>query len=139
MTEPEFPDEMDYAYGLPVNQEVGQLVPPAQAERRPLTVIENAQLDRLAFLQRKNLKVGLRLQPLEIMRAEEHSKDHIIKGVLAWNETSAWIAPPGGMKSALLASAAMHAALALPWFGKKNNGHRVGVVYFALERADLVR
>jgi hypothetical protein len=137
----EFPDDADFAYGT-VRQEVSQLAPPLQPEpkHKQLTVAENAQLDRLIFLQQKKIKLGLRLEALEnLFDTDEFSKDHIIKGVFAWDETSAWIAPPGGMKSALLASAAMHAALALPWFGKKNSGQRVGVVYFALERADLVR
>uniref|UniRef100_UPI00057711FA AAA family ATPase n=3 Tax=Nitrobacteraceae TaxID=41294 RepID=UPI00057711FA len=67
------------------------------------------------------------------------AKAHIIKGIFAWGETSAWIAPPGGLKSALLASAAISIALNQPWFGRRAPGNPVGVVYFALERADLVK
>ncbi|UPJ31332.1 AAA family ATPase [Bradyrhizobium sp. CW1] len=83
---------------------------------------------------------SLRLEPLEdIFLEDDCAKGHIIKGVFAWGETSAWIAPPGGMKSALLASAAMSVALNQPWFGRRAPGNPVGVVYFALERADLVK
>lgn len=64
-------------------------------------------------------------------------KNYLIKGILARGETSAWIAPPGGMKSALMAQAAMCVAKGDDWHGKKNKG-AAGVVYFALERADLV-
>jgi hypothetical protein len=66
------------------------------------------------------------------------AKRHLIKGVFARGETSAWIAPPGGMKSALMAQASVCVAGGLDWHGKKNKG-AAGVVYFALERADLVR
>jgi hypothetical protein len=66
------------------------------------------------------------------------AKRHLIKGVFARGETSAWIAPPGGMKSALMAEASVCVAGGLDWHGKKNKG-AAGVVYFALERVDLVR
>jgi hypothetical protein len=66
------------------------------------------------------------------------AKRHLIKGVFARGETSAWIAPPGGMKSALMAHAATCVASGADWFGKRNK-EPCGVVYFALERADLVR
>lgn len=65
------------------------------------------------------------------------ARDHLIKGILVRGETSAWIAPPGGLKSALLASAAIAVASGRDWHGRKNKG-AAGVVYFALERADLV-
>ena len=105
----------------------------------PLSVAENNRLDRLLILRAPHGKPALKIVPLEdVCCTEDWEKAHIIKGVLAWNETSAWIAPPGGMKSALLASAAIHVALGRDWFGKKNK-QAVGVVYFALERADLVK
>jgi RecA-family ATPase len=66
------------------------------------------------------------------------AKRHIIKGVFARGETSAWIAPPGGMKSALMASAAIAVASGTAWFGKRSK-EACAVVYFALERGDLVR
>jgi hypothetical protein len=67
------------------------------------------------------------------------AKPWIIKGVIARGETSAWIAPPGGMKSALMAELAMCVAEGNDWHGKKHKGSLWGTVYFALERADLVR
>jgi hypothetical protein len=66
------------------------------------------------------------------------AKRHIIKGIFARGETSAWIAPPGGMKSALMASAAIAVASGSDWFGKRNK-ETCAVIIFALERADLVQ
>lgn len=98
----------------------------------------NNRLDRLAIL-RGGGRGPLRITPLEdVFGSEDTEKAHFIKGVIAWNETSAWIAPPGGMKSALLASASISIALGKDWFGRKNKC-AAGVVYFALERADLVK
>jgi RecA-family ATPase len=65
------------------------------------------------------------------------AKRHLIKGIFARGESSAWIAPPKAMKSALLASAAVHVACGANWFGYRSK-EAAGVVYFALERADLV-
>ncbi|MCG2665888.1 AAA family ATPase [Bradyrhizobium sp. GCM10023182] len=106
--------------------------PPEQQER-------DERRDRLSSLKIPH-RAALRLEPLEsIFLEDDCAKAHIIKGIFAWGETSAWIAPPGGMKSALLASAAMSIALNQPWFGRRPPGNPVGVVYFALERADLVK
>lgn len=66
------------------------------------------------------------------------AKQWIFKGVMARGETSAWIAPPGGMKSALMAEASICAAAGIDWRGKRLK-ERGAVAYFALERADLVR
>ncbi|WP_225187593.1 AAA family ATPase [Bradyrhizobium sp. IC3195] len=68
----------------------------------------------------------------------EATKSHIIKGIFARDETSAWVGPPGSLKSALLADAAVAIASGSDWFGHRNK-HQTGVIYFALERADLVR
>ncbi|QOG17908.1 AAA family ATPase [Bradyrhizobium sp. SEMIA] len=103
------------------------------AEQKPKQLGRN---DRLNLL--RGSKGPLSITPLEDVISEEVEKAHFIKGIIAWNETSAWIAPPGGMKSALLASASINLALGRDWFGKKNKC-AVGVVYFALERADLVK
>ena len=65
-------------------------------------------------------------------------KPWLIKGVLARDETSSWIAPPGKGKSALLTDIAVHKGGGLDWRGFRTKG-QAGVVYFALERADLVR
>jgi hypothetical protein len=70
--------------------------------------------------------------------AETPPKPWLIKNVIARGETSSWIAPPGKGKSALLADIAVHAASAKDWRGHRTKG-RSGVVYFALERALLVK
>lgn len=65
-------------------------------------------------------------------------KRSIIKGVIARGETSAWIAPPGAGKSALLTEISVHCGAGLDW-----RGHRAkeacGVVILALERGDLFK
>jgi hypothetical protein len=65
-------------------------------------------------------------------------KRWILKGIIARGETSAWIAPPGAGKSALLTEISVHCAAQIDW-----RGHRAkeacGVVIFALERADLFK
>ena len=65
-------------------------------------------------------------------------KHWILKGIIARGETSAWIAPPGAGKSALLTEISVHCAAQIDW-----RGHRAkeacGVVIFALERADLFK
>jgi hypothetical protein len=65
-------------------------------------------------------------------------KHWILKGIVARGETSAWIAPPGAGKSALLAEISVHCAAGIDW-----RGHRAkeacGVVIFALERAGLFK
>ena len=72
------------------------------------------------------------------MEIDPPSKRHLIKGILAWGETSAWIGAPGSLKSALLASAAICVGAGLDWHGYRNKG-AAGVVYFAIERSDLVK
>lgn len=75
----------------------------------------------------------------ELLREQEdHRKMWTIKGIIAWGETSAWIGPPGSMKSALMADLAVHVAFNRDWHGKRAKG-ACSVMYFALERADLVR
>ncbi len=81
---------------------------------------------------------GFPFKTFDEMAIEATAKRWLIKGIFARGESSAWIAPPGGMKSALMAQASICVAAGLDW-----NGHRsketAGVVYFAFERADLVR
>jgi hypothetical protein len=72
------------------------------------------------------------------MEIDPPAKQWLIKNILARGETSAWIAPPGAMKSALLAQAAICVGAGLDWHGYRNKG-AAGVVYFAIERADLVK
>ncbi|NOJ43018.1 AAA family ATPase [Bradyrhizobium australiense] len=66
------------------------------------------------------------------------NKQWILKGIIARGETSAWIAPPGAGKSALLTEIAVHCAAHIDW-----RGHRAkvecGVVVLALERGDLFK
>jgi hypothetical protein len=69
---------------------------------------------------------------------ETARKQWILKGVIAKGETSSWIGPPGTGKSALLTDIAIHVASATDW-RKYRAKERCGVVYFALERADLVK
>lgn len=69
---------------------------------------------------------------------ETANKQWILKGVIAKGETSSWIAPPGKGKSALLIDIAIHAAIGSDWRGRRCK-ERCGVIYFALERADLVK
>jgi RecA-family ATPase len=49
-----------------------------------------------------------------------------------------WIAPPGRLKSALMADLAIHMASGADWRGYRSK-ETCGVVYFALERGDLVK
>jgi hypothetical protein len=65
-------------------------------------------------------------------------KRWLIKGVIALGETSSWIAPPGKGKSALHSDIAVHLAAGMDWRGYRTKG-QFGVVYFAFERADLVK
>ena len=74
----------------------------------------------------------------ELAALESVSKRNIIKGIFARGETSGWVAPPGAMKSALMASASIHVGAGLDWFGYRCK-ERAAVLYFAHERADLVK
>jgi AAA domain len=103
-----------------------------------LTPDENNILDiKTRQIDRRRSSAGYPFKTFDEMSGETAAKNWLIKGVLAKGETSAWIAPPGGMKSALLAQASICVAGGLDWQGKRNKG-AAGVVYFALERADLV-
>lgn len=66
------------------------------------------------------------------------AKTWLIKGVIAKSETSSWIGPPGAGKSALVADLAIHVASGRNWRGYRSKQH-CAVVYFALERGDLVK
>jgi hypothetical protein len=100
-------------------------------EENKILDIKTLQIDR-----RRN-SAGYPFKTFDEMSGETAAKNWLIKGILAKGETSAWIAPPGGLKSALLAQASISVAGGLDWQGKHNKG-AAGVVYFALERADLV-
>jgi len=81
-------------------------------------------------------------QPIKLTYFDECSatapKRWLIKGIVAFGETSSWIAPPGRGKSALHSDISVHLGANKDWRGHKTKG-RFGVVYFAFERADLVR
>ena len=99
---------------------------------------ENIMLDQIGL--RADLRVNSKAYPFKLcseMMAEQPAKPWLIKGIFALGETSAWIAAPGGMKSALLAEASVCVAGGIDWHGKRSK-ERAGVVYFALERSDLV-
>jgi hypothetical protein len=65
-------------------------------------------------------------------------KPWLIKNVIARGETSSWIAQPGKGKSSLLTDISVHLASGTDWRGYRTKD-RAGVIYFALERADLVK
>jgi hypothetical protein len=84
---------------------------------------------------------GLPFKTLADLAAEGTvQKQWLIKGIFARGETSAWVGPPGSMKSSLLCSAAIHASSPqiTDWFGYRCK-EKTASLYFALERADLVR
>src|SRR4051794_22190829 len=99
---------------------------------------ENNILDiQVQQRDRARTSKGFKFKLYDEMALEQPAKRWLIKGILARGETSAWIAPPGGMKSALLAQASICVAGGLDWLGKRSK-ESAGVVYFALERSDLV-
>jgi AAA domain len=101
---------------------------------REFAGLNNDALDRLAI--RKD--GGFKFELVENFCNQPIKKDWLIKGIIARGETSAWIAPPGAMKSALMAELATCVADQRDWHGHRATACH-GVLYFALERADLVR
>lgn len=97
---------------------------------------ENDAFERQA--DRREASAGYYFKTFDEMACEPTAKRWLIKGVFARGESSAWIAPPGGMKSALMAEASICVAAGLDWHGKRSK-ETAAVVYFAIERADLVR
>jgi AAA domain len=65
-------------------------------------------------------------------------KNWLLKGAIAKGETSMWIAPPKRLKSALMTDISIAVASGTDWRGYKSK-QKCGVVYFALERGDLVK
>jgi AAA domain len=101
--------------------------------------VDNRALDiKIVQIDRSRVLKGYRFATFDEIDIEAPAKDWLIKGILARGETSAWIAPPGAMKSALLAEAAICVGAGLNWHGYRNKG-AAGVVYFAIERSDLVK
>jgi hypothetical protein len=69
---------------------------------------------------------------------EAKPKPWLIKNVIARGECSSWIAPPGKGKSALLTDIFVHGAHGTDWRSYRTKA-KFGGIYFALERADLVK
>jgi RecA-family ATPase len=111
---------------------------PIHWSRRPETA-ENQALDiKIVQRDRASTASGYPFKTFDEMACEPTAKRWLVKGIFARGESSAWIAPPGGMKSALLAEASISVAGGFDWHGYRNK-EAAGVVYFAIERADLVR
>lgn len=150
MTEPEFPEE-HLAYDSAGNCLGAIDPPPPPNDEWPKESPQywkwmageigppNETLDvRIAQKERAETMPGYRLVTFDEMEIDPPAKQWLIKGIFARGETSAWIAPPGAMKSALMAEAAVCVGAGLDWHGYRNKG-AAGVVYFAIERADLVK
>jgi hypothetical protein len=108
-----------------------------KSEARPTNVNDNViSLDN-ARNQKPPAPTGI---PLTYFDDVENfvRKNWLLKGVIAKGETSMWIAPPGKLKSALATDMAIHLASGMDWRGYQSR-ETCGVVYFALERADLVK
>ncbi|WNV10178.1 AAA family ATPase [Tardiphaga sp. 709] len=101
--------------------------------------MNNDQLDAIA-IRRDRYGPGMPFETLDELARDTviTPKPWIMKGIIARGETSAWVAPPGGLKSALMAELAICTAWGDDWHGFKHKSIW-NVVYFALERADLVR
>lgn len=100
-----------------------------------------AQLDAEVIRMDRRAKLGdlrFKYELLDDLGNDLPNKRWLIKNIVAMGETSAWIAPPGGLKSALLAELSFNVAAQLDWHGYKAKISGP-VVYFALERTDLVK
>ncbi|MCK1595489.1 AAA family ATPase [Bradyrhizobium sp. 164] len=156
MIEPEFPDDYDHKTVEIERQEAANRAMAVRARLKPLPdslvdrayqVLQetplpadvNRALDiKVIQKDRASMMAGYRFVTFDEMDVEAPAKDWLIKGIFARGETSAWIAPPGAMKSALLAEATVCVAAGLDWHGHRNKD-AAGVVYFAIERSDLVK
>lgn len=103
--------------------------------------MSNAELDSFT-VRRDQHGTGFTFETFDEFVADTiKPKNWILKGLIARGETSAWVAPPGGLKSALMAELSIAVSWGMDdgtWHGYKQCGIW-NVVYFALERADLVR
>jgi len=135
MTAHESYTEDDYANGA--RDAFGNGLNPVQSA--PISTTENHALDiEIVQRERAQSSQGYPFKTFNEMACEPAAKRWLIKGIFARGESSAWIAPPGGMKSALMASAAICVSSGQDWFEHRNK-ETAGVIYFAIERADLVR
>ena len=151
MIEPEFPEETiddrearrgrDYEARAAKFKFRPQVIDSSPVDLAAPQVIPsvNAALDiKVVQQDRAAISRGYPFVTFDEMEADTPAKQWLIKGILARGETSAWIAPPGAMKSALLAEAAICVAAGIDWHGHRNKG-AAGVLYFAIERSDLVK
>jgi hypothetical protein len=81
---------------------------------------------------------GFAFVTYEEARTGSASPRWLLKFLLAYNERSGWVGPPGSLKSAILTALAHAVASGQDFCGKRNKG-KCAVIYFALERADLVK
>jgi hypothetical protein len=81
---------------------------------------------------------GYPLTFLKEMLVESAAKSWVFKGLIAHDENSEWFGPPGSLKSSLLTEMGVHAAAGMDWRGFRSKG-ACGVIYIALERADLTK
>ena len=111
------------------------------ATMAPFGKLTNAELDASALADERRHErkrsSSLPFRTISEIGSMSGSRSWLIKGILARGETSAWVGPPGSLKSALLASVAISVSGGFAWFGRPNKG-RAAVCYLALERADLV-
>ena len=103
-------------------------------------LLENRKLDaQVVRLDRQKAHdLRFKYELLQELDDKPPKKSWLIKNVIAAGETSAWSAPPGGLKSALLAELSFCVASSRDWHSYKSKISGP-VVYFALERADLVK
>ena len=99
--------------------------------------MDAAVVERTSSVSGRTPPLKYKFKMLDELSSSPPEKDWLIKNVLALKETSAWIAPPGGMKSALIGELSFAVATRSDWHGHKAKATGA-VVYFALERADLV-
>jgi hypothetical protein len=128
-THPDFP-------GVPASDPFPHTHPLAQGS--PPLAADNSTLDRFVVQKDRGRDLRFKYELLHEVGDHPPKKRWLIKNIVALGETSAWIAPPGGLKSALLAELCFCVAVQRDWHGYKSKASGA-VVYFALERADLVK
>jgi AAA domain len=87
---------------------------------------------------RPGARKGFPFVTYKTARAATVSKSWVLKGLIARGETSGWVGPPGSLKSSIVTAMVKACAAGEDWCGKRNKGS-CAVIYFALERADLVK
>lgn len=103
--------------------------------------LDNAALDQIALRrdqQQERTRSGFRYELMSEFGPHALRKNWILKGIIAKGETTAWVGKPGSLKSALMADLCLAVAGGKDWRGNRSKA-ACGVVYFALERVDLVR